>query len=101
MVSRTGSDGDTTKLNALSAFNASSARRTVPLKFFELIVTGSKVTDADPPGSTFSGLFATGMPAVSSATLLPETARSVRLVTTAVTVRRSWLENVERAIDRP
>ena len=89
MVSRTGSDGDTTKLNELSAFSASSARRTVPLKFLELIVTGSNVTDAEPPGSTLSGLFATGRPAVSSAMLLPDTDRSVRLVTTAVTVSRS------------
>ncbi len=61
----------------------------MPLKFFELMVTGSNVTDADAPGSTFSGLLATGRPAVSSAIVLPDTGRSLRLAITAVTVSRS------------
>ncbi|MNC88375.1 hypothetical protein D3C83_41840 [compost metagenome] len=46
-----------------------------------------------------SGLVATGMPPTSSVIVWPLTGRSVRLVSPAVTVTRSWLENDDRASD--
>ena len=78
-VTRTGSVGEMTKLNVLSAASASSA--TASRCAFMLrapTVTGSNVTDAEPPGSSCTGLVAV-LDAVDleRRCVLPLTGRSV------------------------
>ena len=52
MMMRSGSFGDTVKLNALSSGSASAAIRTVPRVLRAAGVNGAKVTDAELFGST-------------------------------------------------
>ena len=63
-----------------------------------LTVTGSNVTEPEPLASSATCFGApTGMLSTCSFTLVAGSALSVRLITPAVTVTRSWFENVERA----
>ena len=90
---RTGSDGDTTKLNTLSAFSASSRElHRARACCAALTVNGvERYRCADRPASTSTGLLPTGRPpTLERHRSGPSTGRSVRLVTPAVTATRSW-----------
>src|SRR5215813_11862279 len=88
--------GVITKSNVLSAGNASEPALMTPWTCGSDSVNGANVTDADAFGATLTDLVSIAWPSISSDTGTFVAGSPPLLATPAVTVMRSWFENVAR-----
>jgi hypothetical protein len=86
------------KWKALSRFIASSPTRTVARTSAAVSVTGANVVDEDALASTFTRCVWMPRPLTSSVTSTLASAFAPWFITPAVTITRSWSENVDRSI---
>ena len=88
--------GVSTKLNELSAAKSSVPAFTMPRTAGSASVNCWKDTDVDAPAGTVTGLLSICRPSISSETGTLLTASVPVFCTPAVTVMRSWPENIAR-----